>query len=355
MTLFEFFFNQTTKQIKERFREVGLEKYVDVPRNEKDFCKKFGLEPDERISISCWVEDSECKLYLYLTLPNIVYPSTPIKFSPKYYIKSRKGACTISAGGVFENKDCTFFEAVSDLYDDREEYNNIACRVEDEELSGVFDEKTSYWGSEKYWVLGKDKTLSDVYDAVMDYASEMKPYIDKFIDSTKDGSYEKIWNKYLPNKPWKRGNEIFKQYGSIHLKSWMLIDKYRAEDMSFDEFVLLHVATDKRALGDRTIEVLRGHDRNRVKACLEAIEAYKKNFIDDNSFNEWCELYEKANQEFYKRFSAMKEAVSKEFGINPKYLNNTDNCALGFMKFLGHSVPEDAHVLDGSIDSGGWE
>jgi hypothetical protein len=87
----------------------------------------------------------------------------------------------------------------------------------------------------------------------------------------------------------------------------------------------------------------------------EQAEAYKKNFIDDNSFNEWCELYEKANQEFYKRFSAMKEEVSKEFGINPKYLNNTDNCALGFMKFLGHSVPEDAHVLDGSIDSGGCE
>ena len=41
MTILDFFFKQTPKQIKECFKNVGLDKYYDVPSNNEEFWK-FG-------------------------------------------------------------------------------------------------------------------------------------------------------------------------------------------------------------------------------------------------------------------------------------------------------------------------
>ena len=348
MTILEFFYNQTTKQIKDCFRKVGLEKYINVPENADGFCKMFGLEPDARLHLFTIVRGGQCELYVYFSVPNEVFPTTPIKFGVEYSINSCKGACSISIQDVFdESNECCYFSEVTDLYDSRDEYNNIECRVNKSDLHDVFEPKGG-WGEREY--LSKQSTIKDVYDAVMKYAASVKPYVDAFMLSTKDGSYEKIWNKYLPNEPWKRGHEIFKQYGALHVKSWMLLEQ-SGHKTSLEDFILLLVATDKLALGDRTGSVYDKRDDVRINACLEAIESYKKNFIDDTSFNDWCELFERANREFYKRFTVLHEEVSREFGINKKYLNNTTGRALAHMKFLGHEIPKDAYILDEQNDS----
>ena len=51
MTILDFFFKQTPKQIKECFKNVGLDKYYDVPSNNEEFCKKFNLEDDKNVCI----------------------------------------------------------------------------------------------------------------------------------------------------------------------------------------------------------------------------------------------------------------------------------------------------------------
>ena len=333
MTIFEFFYNQTVKQIKDGFRKAGIEKYVDVPENQQDFCEVFGLEQDNRISYSYSHDaDYQGSMYVYFSVPNTIFPANQIRFDAHYHIRSCKNACSVSLTSVFGyNEDCEFFSEVSDIYDARPDYNNIECRIDLPGLKRFFG-----WEAE----IDKNTTLAHIYDAVIEYAQTIKPYIDAFMQSTKDGSFEKIWNTYSPKDPFVRGDSIFKGFViTSHIKSWMLIER-SGHKMSLDEFVLLNVATEKKALGERTGEVYSEDIETRVKACLDIIEAYKSNYIEDTSFNDWCALYEKANQEFRNLYETMRSDVSKKYGINPKYLG------VFCKSWLQNFVPEDAYNIN---------
>jgi hypothetical protein len=124
----------------------------------------------------------------------------------------------------------------------------------------------------------------------------------------------------------------------------MLIER-SGHKMSLDEVVLLTVATEKKALGDRTVEVYSEDIETRVKACLDIIEAYKNNYIEDTSFNDWCALYEKANREFRHLYETMRSDISKKYGINPKYLG------VFCKSWPQNFVPEDAHDINWKRDS----
>jgi len=336
MTLFDFFFNQTNKQIKDCFRKVGLEKHYDLSDNKEGFCRMFGLTPDSRVT-TLYTSHAHGKgfIYVYLKVPNTVFPETPIEFELSYCICSCKGACTVSLMHVSTYDRFDYFKEVSDLYDDRPEYNNIKCSISLNELGDFAD------GLEvEDLKFAKTKTVKDVYDAIIDYALATKPYIVMFMQSTKDGSYEKFWNKYSPKDQFKRGKEnIFKMFAPSQIKSWMLIER-SGHKMSLEEFVLLNVATEKKALGDRTGEVYSSDDNTRVKACLDLIDAYKNNYVEDTSFNDWCELYEKAYHKMRKRYAEEREKISKELGINQKYVG------VFCKQWPQNYVPEDAYDLD---------
>ena len=333
MTIFEFFYNQTTKQIKECFRKAGIEKYVDVPENQHDFCDVFGLEQDNRIRYSySHNADYQGSMYVYFSMPNTIFPANQIMFDVHYHIRSCKNACSVSLTSVFGYyKDCEFFSEVSDIYDARPDYNNIVCKIDLPGLKSFFG-----WEAE----IDKNTTLAHIYDAVIEYAQTIKPYIDAFVQSTKDGSFEKIWNTYSPKDPFVRGDSIFKGFViTSHIKSWMLIER-SGHKMSLDEFVLLNVATEKKALGNRTGEVYSEDIETRVKACLDLIDAYKNNYVKDTSFNDWCELYEKAYHKMRKRYAEEREKISKELGINQKYVG------VFCKQWPQNYVPEDAYDLD---------
>lgn len=341
MTIFEFFYNQTTKQIKECFRKAGIEKYVDVPDDIKSFCYVFGLDTDNRIKSFCVSRQyGQSFITVSFSILNSVFPNCPIDFWLEYSIKSCKGACSITLFKVFFNDSVEYFKEISDLYDKRPEYNNIECSVSLSQLGDVFADGLV----REDFTFAKTLTIKDVYDAMMKYAEETKPYIDKFMQSAKDGSYEEIWNKYSPKDPFVRGDAIFKMFAPSQLRTWMLIE-HSGHKMSLDEFVLLNVATEKKALGDRTGEVYSGVDNTRVKACLDAIDTYKNDYIKDTSFNDWCELYEKANQEIRSLYETIRSDTSKKFGINPKYLG------VFCKSWPQNYVPEDAYDINWKDDS----
>ena len=341
MTIFEFFYNQTTKQIKECFRKAGIEKYVDVPDDIKSFCYAFGLDADNRIrTFSVNRQYGQAFITVSFSIPNSVFPKCPIDFWLEYSIKSCKGACSITLFKVFYNDNVEYFKEISDLYDNRKEYNNIECSVSLCQLGDTFSNGLE----QEDFIFAKTLTIKDVYDAIMKYAEETKPYIDRFMQSTKDGSYEEIWNKYSPKDPFVRGDAIFKMFAPSQLRTWMLIE-YSEHKMPLDEFVLLNIATFKRALGDRTREVYAENIEERVKACLDIIEAYKNDYIKDTSFNDWCELYEKANQELRSLYETIRSDTSKKFGINPKYLG------VFCKSWPQNYVPEDAYDINWKDDS----
>ena len=63
MTIYDFFFTQTLQEIKQCFKNVGLQKYTAVPENVNDFCKVFGLLPDKRVSyLHTMKRFSQCEL-----------------------------------------------------------------------------------------------------------------------------------------------------------------------------------------------------------------------------------------------------------------------------------------------------
>ena len=339
MTIYDFFFTQTLQEIKQCFKNVGLQKYTAVPENVNDFCKVFGLLPDERVSyLHTTKRFSRCELCLCISVENPIFPETAIKFEPEYTITSSKGACSIKQTRTFGfHEHCCFFKQVSDIFDNRPEYNNIEFSVSASDFPNLFS-KNGY--NEHH--LDKSKTLKDAFDAIVDYEKRIKPYIDVFVESTTNDEYEKVWNKYLPTEPWKRGNEIFRSYPLLHTELWMLLNE-AGYSISFEDFIVLCVATCKNVLGENTRDLLSEDTELRIKSCLEAIKKYKTDFVEDTSYVDWCNLYKKANEEYYNKIQELCLEISKKYGINSKYIRNSKG--FGFTaEFKGNTVPEDAYI-----------
>lgn len=338
MTIYDFFFTQTLQEIRQSFKNVGLVKYKDVPENVDDFCKLFDLLSDERVLyLQAIKRYSQCELYLHIDIENPIFPETKIVFGPTYVITSGKNACSIRQTRTFGfNEMCYFFKHVSDIYDDRPQYNNIEYYVSVEDFPNLFKNN----GDERF-VFDKSKTLKDAFDIVVDYEKRIKPYIDGFVQSTTNGEYERVWNKYMPTEPWNRGNEFFRSYPSVHVESWMLLNE-AGYSVSFEDFVVLCVATHKKVLGDNTCDVLSKDNKLRVKSCIKAIKKYKTDFVEDTSYIDWCNLYKQANEEYYNKINELTIEISKKYGINSKYVTN--RCGYT-AEFQDNTVPEDAYTI----------
>ena len=67
MTIYDFFFTQTLQEIKQCFKNVGLQKYTVVQENVNDFCKVFGLLPDKRVSYLHTMNYNKAKDFIFFT------------------------------------------------------------------------------------------------------------------------------------------------------------------------------------------------------------------------------------------------------------------------------------------------
>ena len=353
MTVTDFFLKQTAKEIKEKFREVGLDKYYNFPESVKDLCKMFNLENKKELDHYFTIKRHSCaEVYTYFILPNTAYPDTPLRIEAHFYVTSSKGACSITRG--LESHIDTI-KKVSDIFDNRPDYNNIVFRVWNSRLPEIFDEIVDDFNEEKkYYKLKKEKTIWDYYEAVCEYTKEAIPIINAFIDGVKDGTVETIWNNILPNKKWVKGGECNKaMFFPVYVDMYNRVCK-AGKEMSLTDFIYFMAALDCNSIHtpESFIEqqdiINNRYSSNKeiIEAFDKIIKAFRENISENDDYKKWCDVYEKANKEMYDEVAALTNRISNKYNINTRWLEifhmyyrNKDD-----IQWKRHNIPQDAYA-----------
>lgn len=329
MTVSEFFLQQTTKEIRDKFKEIKLDKYYDFPDKMIDVCKMFNLDYDKLCGHYHTIKRrSTAEVYLYFNLPNPLDKKQPMYFKVEYYVKSAKGGCSISLG---LESHVELFKKVSTIFDNRKEYNNIEYRLWKSNLPEIFDEIDDEWSDKEYYCLKDNLTPWDYYKALYRRAEEVKPLIDMFVTAAENGEFEKTWNELKPHDKWERGHEIF------HAMSFpcVMFDYYRAVKAgatpNLKDFVMLFSSSDelgKNKMPDaeklqEAFDKMSGYnttDDEVMQGFNYAINHFKEKHLLNDNLKKWCELYVEANKELLKEVNSVKQKLSKKYNINEDWL-----------------------------------
>ncbi len=356
MTVTEFFLKQNTKEIKEKFKEIKLDKYYNFPENLKAVCSMLNLEDDKKCNYFHVIKRrSTAEVYMGFNLPNPAAKHSPIYFKATYYITSAKGACSVSLG---LESHIEIFKQVSTIFDDRKEYNNIEFRVWKESLPEIFDEKESDWdGNKKYYCLKNNLTPWDYYQGIYNYAEGVKPLLDMFVKATENGEFEKTWNKLKPHNKWERGHEIFhSMFFPVIMNDYYKAVKAGATP-NLEDFTMLFAASDE--LGKNKIPgvdklqeafdkiaAFNSPNETIIEGFNYALNYAKQKYIVDNSLQKWANTYVEANKELLNEVNKLKEKISNKHNISTEWLR----CTCLFrnekeVKWDSDYIPENAYVV----------
>ena len=345
--------NQTTKQIKERFKEVNLDKYYNVPENAKQFCTMFGLEKDKIVdNIFVIKRHSTAEIYVYLNLPNPSFPECPIRFETAFYASSAKGACSITLGRAMNFYEHTsVFNKVTDIFDERKDYNNMTYDVY---MSSFVELNKSYedWDHSTRYCLKDGKTLQQLYEAICEYVKTAAPLIKMVVESVQNGTLEKLWNTYMPRNKWNHGHEIEKaMFFPVILHRW-----HRAVcaglEPNLSDFIKYFAAVNVYNIGnndekDPLIE-WDSDDKEAVERFKYIVSNFNNKYLNNTAIDDWNKTYVKANKELIDEVKAIRSKLSQKYNINEKYLECylklADNPYIKEIVWSGTNVPEDAYV-----------
>lgn len=214
MTVLDFFIKQTPKEIKAKFKEIGLDKYYDIPESIENFCKLLDLEQDDRlIKILVIKRYSAAEIYLTFKLPNPGFQNQPLVFSSRFDAVSAKNGCSIKICDVFGYyEDITIFRQYTDLFDDRhiEETSELRYDVLLDYLLDVREPYIDIYDNTKY-TISKKTTLWNVYNSLCRFIEGIAPVIKDIMNNIENGTFEKVWNNIEPEYKWKYGNEPYKK------------------------------------------------------------------------------------------------------------------------------------------------
>lgn len=348
MKVSEFFLGQTTKEIRSRFKEVNLDNYKNIPETTIGFCTMFGLEDDGICDIRVAKSTNfKGEIYVKTTFPNPQFPDCPIKFDSKFYANSQKNACSLSLGYALSmDERCNVFKKMVKTFDNREDGEYIEYNVFMKQLSSVNGEYIDY-GGESHYVLRSEKTLYDLYTAVCERVNEVAPLIRMFIDSTKNDTWEQIWNKTFPQNKWYTGKEIMNVYHfPIMMMNWHRAVNAGIEP-KIEEFIKYFIATIKCQIGN-TVDKnpLYNWDSDNISAARQfryILNEFDKKYNADSDIAKWCKTYREANELL---ISIVKDAivqVSNEYNINSKYLECI-RINEAMLDWNGYNKPDDAYM-----------
>ena len=297
---------------------------------------------------------SRAEVYMYFNLPNPLDEKHPMYFKVEYYVKSAKGACSISL--VLESH-VELFNKVSTIFDDRKEHNNIEFRLWKENLPEVFDEKKDEWDDKKkYYYLKDNLTPWDYYQALYKHAEEVKPLIDMFVTAAENGEFERTWNELKPHDKWERGKEMF----HAMFFPCVMFDYYRAVKAgatpNLKDFVMLFSSSDELGKNkipgvDKLQEAFDKMSRYNttddevMQGFNYAINYFKEKHLLNDDLKKWCELYVEANKELLKKVNDVKQEISKKYNINENWLR----CVCLFrdekdVKWDNDYIPDNAYI-----------
>ncbi len=356
MTITDFFLKQTTKEIKNKFKEFKLDKYYNFPDNLKELCKMFNLEDDKLCDHYYTIKRfSTTEVYMYFNLPNPLDKKHPMYFKVEYYVKSAKGACSISLR--LENS-IELFNKVSTIFDDRKEYNNIVFRLWKENLPEIFDEEKDEWNDKKkYYCIKKGLTPWDYYQALYKRAEEVKPLIDMFVTATENGEFERTWNELKPHDKWERGNEIFHaMFFPPVMYAYYKAVKAANILPNIREFVMLLSTSDEFNMGKSPEAEKLQEAWDKMSGCKSTnediiegfnyiINRFKEKHLLNDDLKKWCEIYVEANKELMKKVNDVKQEISKKYNINENWLR----CVCLFrnekdIKWDSDCIPDNAYA-----------
>lgn len=357
MTLTEFFLQQSLKDMRAKFKEVGLIKYNDFPENLKKLCSLLGLEDDKKCThyytIKRW---STAEVYMHFSLPNPAQPCKPMDLELEFYVKSAKAGCTITYG---LESHIDIFHYVSPIFDDRREYNNIEFRVWKQCLPEIFNEEVDEWDKKKkHYPMKENLTAWDYYQAVCKYAEGVKPLLDMFVKATENGEFEKLWNKLNPRKKFNKGHEPFKAMFFPVVMNRFYEAVRAGANPNLEDFVILFAVSDE--VGKNNIpgvEKLQEafNKASKFNATNEeifegynfALNYFRQKYMLDDSFDIWNKTYTDANKELIKEVKTLKKKLSEKYNINEEYLEcilRLDNEFVKEISWNRDFIPQDAYV-----------
>ena len=356
MTITDFFLKQTTKEIKNKFKEIKLDKYYDFPDDLTKLCKMFNLEDDKLCGHYFTIKRrSTTEVYMYFNLPNPLDEKHPMYFKVEYYVKSAKGACSISLG---LESHIELFNKVSTIFDNRKEYNNIEFRLWKENLPEIFDEEKDEWDDKKkYYRLKEGLNPWDYYQALCKHAEEVKPLIDMFVTATENGEFERTWNELKPHDKWERGNEIFHaMFFPPVMYAYYKAVKAANIVPNIREFVMLFSTSDELDMGKlpeaeklqeawNKMSGYKSTNEDIIEGFNYIIKRFEEKHLLNNDLKKWCELYVEANKELLKKVNGVKKEISKKYNINENWLR----CVCFFrnekeVKWDSDYIPDNAYI-----------
>lgn len=353
MTILDFFTKQTEEQIQDKFNEVGLTSYLNVPISQMAMCHLFNLDNDPNCTLNIYInkEDKEAEISVWSVFPNPQFPSCPIRFSTNYFLTTKRKKCSVYRGQSMSfEKNVTICKETSDIFDKREKYNFVEYWVFLSYLHNIVSFFINEDNGRRIYYLKKEYTIYDMYNEVCKHLNHIAPLIKMFIESTENGSWERIWDNLFPKEKWNRGREHFtSMFFPNAMAQWGRAVKAGIKP-KIEDFAKYFIATARCKLdSDYKDDVMINWDESTndlvVARFNEILSNFDKKYILDESMNKWNKVYQQANNEFLKELETLKELIAEQYSINPKYLNTVsifkqtnDN------HWFGTDVPEDAYM-----------
>lgn len=244
MKISDFFLKQNIKEIQQQFKNVGLNKYYNVPQSVEEWCEKFNLEDDGIISYMFVIKRfSNAEVYIHVNLPNPEYPTCPIVFEMLFNMQTGKNCCKIQLSRVMGfNERTVIFKKVLNTFDNRPKFNEVECEIFLSYLNDVAESHVNEFNRTSYKLKSSKTTVWEVYESLCRLITDMSSTINCVIENFENGNFEKIWNRLEPKNKWNLGNEqLKKMFFGITIKAWHRIRK-AGIGTNFEDFVRLYIA-----------------------------------------------------------------------------------------------------------------
>ena len=246
------------------------------------------------------------------------------------------------------HENIPIFKDKSDFFDRREGYNTYEYNVWLFNLTDVIEPFVNGLGEDDYRTQ-KHVTNNLLYEAICQHIKGIAPLIRQFVASTVDGSWEKIWNTFMPRRKWKRGSEQFWEIEfPLMMNDWFRVVKAGVEPVIqnfIKYFGIICVYKDFDKEQRQTIRNWLGKDEDAVSTFNELVKKFEDKYLNNNEMNRWNETYRNANTELISKVRAAIAEVSAKYKINPNHLDYVSISRVrGEINWFHTEVPNDAYL-----------
>lgn len=328
MTVYEFL-TLPTKEKGKYCRKQGIVKHRTFPKTYEELCEALNLVDDKTVIVDYYnTSDSGKYVVLYLGLLLDCGFEKPVKIEFNYLLEYN---CTFKFNWFY---DIQYYSKVCDLYDDRDNHNNLACTVHRKD-SIISDFITAIDNGEDY------------ISMIRTYLEEYAPYVKKVEELCFNGEFEKSYDKYSFIK-FKRGAGILANDGAPYFNGlvdafYNLNEKFEI-DASLDDLMALSIyacvhkeqsreyyeaiKTNPDAPKNEIIHIFNlfyksdALDKELTREyVLQLIETAKiDRDVNNDDKKSWQLTLRDMRKDFYYAIKEIQPKIAEKYGIDIEYL-----------------------------------